>query len=188
MTSNVYEWIKKDKNRENILVSMTQPLTAKQISRKTGIGKDSCSYLLSKFAAKGVTVCLNPNARSSRLYWITDLGGKCQRRLRPGLSELTRDLPSVNWELYGWVCYNHRAAVIRILSEPMQPSEMKRKLRQTGSEVRISANNIRDIIRLFHKKGIVRQVAVRKKAHPRYELTAQGIQIQKLLNRAHSPL
>ena len=169
-------------------MSMTQPLTAKQISRKTGIGKDSCSYLLSKFAAKGVTVCLNPNARSSRLYWITDLGGKCQRRLRPGLSELTRDLPSVNWELYGWVCYNHRAAVIRILSEPMQPSEMKRKLRQTGSEVRISANNIRDIIRLFHKKGIVRQVAVRKKAHPRYELTAQGIQIQKLLNRAHSPL
>ena len=188
MTSNVYEWISEDKIRENILVSMTQPLTAKQISRKTGISKDTCSYLLSKFAAKDIIVCLNPCVRNSRLYWVTDFGEKCQRHLCPDLPESTWDLPSVNWELYGWVCYNHRAAVIRVLTKPMQPSEMKRKLRQIGSDVKISANNIRDIIRLFHKNGIVRQVSIRKKAHPRYKLTEQGIQIQKLLNQARIQL
>ena len=167
---------------------MTQPLTAKQISRKTGIPKDTCSYLLGKFAAKGIVTCLNPAARSSRLYWVTNIGRECQKRLCPDMPESTQDLPSVNWELYGWICFNHRAAVVRILTELMQPSEIKRRLRQIGSDVRISANNIRDIIRLFHEKKVVRKVSIRKKAHPRYELTNLGIQIQKLLNQAHMPL
>ena len=189
-TSNVYEWITKEENRKKLLLSIRQPLTAKQISRETRIGVDTCSYLLAKFAVKGIVACLNPNARNSRLYWVTELGQKCRERLHRQLSlpEKQYDVPSVNWELYGWVCYNHRSPIIRILTEPMQPSEMKRRLRQIGSNVRISANNIRDIIRLFHEKGIVRKMSVRKRAHPRYELTDQGIQIQKLLNQAHMPL
>jgi DNA-binding MarR family transcriptional regulator len=188
MTSNAYKWIEQEENREKILVSMTQPLTAKQISRKTRIDVGTCSYLLGKLAAKGITVCLNPTARSSRLYWVTDLGRKYQRRLRPDLSESTQDFPSVDWELYGWICFNHRAAIIRILAEPMQPSEMKRKLRQIGSDVRISANNIRDIVRLFLQKGIVQKVFARKKAHPRYELTELGTKLQELLQQAEMPL
>ena len=190
MTSNVYEWITKEEDRKKIVLSMRQPLTAKQISRKTRINVGTCSYLLSKFAARGITVCLNPDVRSSRLYWVTDLGRKCQKRLSQELSRPVKaeDVPDIDWELYGWICFNHRAAIIRILTEPMQPSEMKRKLRQIGSDVKISANNIRDIVRLFLQKGIVQKVFARKKAHPRYELTELGTKLQELLRRAEMPL
>ena len=57
---------------------MKQPLTAKQISKKTRINLDTCSYILGRFVSKGLSVCLNPEARSSRLYWLTDLGRSCR--------------------------------------------------------------------------------------------------------------
>ncbi len=189
-TSNVYKWIKKEETRKKVLMSLRQPLTAKQISRRTRISVDTCSYLLGKFAAKGIGVCVNPNARNSRLYWITDTGRKCQERLRRelSLSEESYDVSPVNWELYGWVCFNHRAAIIRIITGPIQPSEMKRRLRYLNSDIRISANNIRDVIRLFLQKGLVQKVVVKKKFHPRYELTELGAKFQGLLSRAEVPL
>jgi len=171
-------------------MTIKQPLTGKQIGRRTVMPIDSCSYVVAKLVTKGLLICLNPEARNSRLYWLTDLGVLCQKRLHQdfALAYEEYDLPSIDWSVYGWVCFNHRAAVVQVLTKPMQPSEMKRKLRQIGSDVRISANNIRDIIRLFHEKQIVRKVPIRKKAHPRYELTDQGLQIQKLLNRARTQL
>lgn len=163
-------------------------MTARQIGRKTGIDTDTCSYILGKFASRGIAVCLNPNVSSSRLYWLTDFGKECRKRLCPDLPEPTLDISDVDWELYGWLCYNHRAAVVRVLTEPLQPSGIKRKLRQVGSDVKISANNIRDIVRLFLERGIVRKVFVRKKAHPRYELTETGTKLQKLLRQAETSL
>ncbi len=190
-TSNVYEWIKKEENRKAVLTSLTQPLTAKQLSRKTRIDIDSCSHVLGRLAQHGLTTCLNPAARSSRLYGLTDLGRKCRERLsrefglpdKPQACELT----GIDWQLYGWLCFSHRSAIIRALTEPMQPSAMKRRLRQMGSAVKISANNIRDVVRLFLQKGIVQKVHIRKKAHPRYELTGLGQKLRDLLIRAEAP-
>ncbi len=191
-TSNVYEWIKKEEHRKTVLASLTQPLTAKQLSRKTRIGIDTCSHVVGRFAQQGLAVCLNPTARSSRLYGLTDLGRKCREKLcrELGLPEKPEvyEIPSIDWELYGWLCFSHRAAIMRILSEPMQPSAMKRKLRSVNASVKISANNIRDVIRLFLQKGIVQKVFVRKKAHPRYELTDLGRKLQGLLIRAEVSL
>ena len=183
MTSNVYEWIRKEENRKKILMAIKQPLTAKQIARKTGIPMDTCSYTIAKLTAEGLVTCLNPEARNSRLYWTTELGRQCRKQLRQGrnLSYKEYGLPSVNWPLYGWLCYSHRAAVIRILTEPMQPSEIKRTLRFHRSSIKISANNIRDVVKLLLEKGIVQKVFVRKKAHPRYELTDSGKQFRQLL-------
>ena len=47
--------------------------------------------------------------------------------------------------------------------------------------MKISANNIRDVVKLLLEKGIVQKVQVRKKAHPRYELTDSGNQFRELL-------
>jgi hypothetical protein len=189
--SNINEWTAKEENRRRILISMKQPLTAKQISKKTRINLDTCSYILGRFVSKGLSICLNPKARSSRLYWITDLGRTCQERLcqelnLPEKAGKAYDLPSVNWELYGWVCFNHRAAVIRTMTGPMQPSEVKRILRFHRPKMKISANNIRDIVKLFLSRGIVRPVKIRKKAHLRYELTDVGNQFRQLLMQAEA--
>jgi len=183
MTSNVYEWIKKQESRGETLMAMNQPLTAKQIARKTGIPMDTCSYTIAKLTARGLLTCLNPKAMNSRLYWITELGRQCRKQLYQdkNLPYKEYDLPSVNWPLYGWLCYSHRAAVIRFLTEPMQPSAIKRTLRIYKPNVKISANNIRDVVRLLLEKGIVQKVFVRKKAHPRYELTEVGHKLRQLL-------
>jgi len=183
MTSNVYEWIKKEESRGKTLMVMNQPLTAKQIARTTGIPMDTCSYTIAKLTAKGLVTCLNQEARNSRLYWITELGRDCRKQLHQdkNLPYKEYDLPSVDWSLYGWLCYSHRAAVIRFLTEPKQPSEIKRTLRIYKPDVKISANNIRDVVKLLLEKGIVQKVFVRKKAHPRYELTELGHKLRQLL-------
>ncbi len=123
------------------------------------------------------------------MHGLTDRGRKCREKLCSELGLPDKpEVSGIDWELYGWLCFSHRSAIMRILSEPMQPSAMKRKLRQVNSSVKISANNIRDVIRLFLRKGIVRKSFERKKAHPRYELTDIGRKLQELLIRAEAPL
>jgi len=185
-TTHVYPWIKHEKHRRDFLVAITQPLTARQIARKTGIPVDTGSHLIAQCSAKGLVTCLNPEQRNSRLYWLTSLGMAAKKQLchDANLPCKEYDLPDINWSLYGWVCFNHRSAVIRTLSGPMQSSEIKRVLRIHQSSIKISANNIRDIIKLLISKNIVRPMKVKRKAHPRYELTELGIQLQQLLRQA----
>jgi predicted transcriptional regulator len=185
--SKILQWIERERKRRETLMGIHQPLTAKQISARTGIDLDRCSYILGKFARRGLVVCLNPAARNSRVYWTTPLGRKVQDGIQPGYTKQCKPLGELDWELYGWVCFSHRQAIVKILTSPMQPAEMKRMLRRYGSTVTISSNNIRDVIRLFLKRGLVRKVFCRKKAHPRYELTETGIKLQELLLQAMAP-
>ena len=164
-------------------MTIRQPLTGKQIGRRTGIPMDSCSYIVAKLVTRGLLTCLNPEARSSRLYWLTDLGIQCRKRLHQdlGLACEKYDLPHIDWSLYGWMCFSHRSIVMKTLTVPMQPSEIKRAIRKRKTEMKISANNIRDVVKLLLEKGIVQKVFARKKAHPRYELTDSGNQFRELL-------
>lgn len=178
-----YKWMKKEESRKRVLLLMKLPLTAKQINSKLRIDSTSCSRILKDFTARGLTICLNPTARNSRLYHLTDLGRQCQNQLRQELNLQAKDiqLPDIDWNLYGWLCFSHRSAIVKIITEPMQPSKMKRQIRRKNSDVKISANNIRDVMRLFEKKGVVEKVYIKKKAHPRYKLTKTGKQLQELL-------
>lgn len=184
--TQVYPWIIQQDRRKKILIAMRQPSTAKQIARNTGIPVDTCSYLLIIFTAKGLLKCLNPQARSSRLYGLTTLGKKYRKHLHRVLDRPYKEyiFPDIPWTLYGWVCFNHRSTVLKTLSEPMQPSEIKRFLRIHHARMKISANNIRDVIKLLLARKIVRPVRVKNKAHLRYELTELGHQIRQLLLNA----
>ncbi len=125
--------------------------------------------------------CLNPQARRSRLYWVTAGGAAHSKRFCAARCD---HQPSIDWDLYGWVCYSHRAAILKALVRPLQPCEIKRKARSDNPSLRMSANNVRDVIRLFVGKGIVRCVPGKRRAHPRYELTALGDTLRTLLLRA----
>jgi len=185
----VYQPAIESQNDRKVLLAFNQPLTAKQIAGQTGIPEDTCSYLIAKFAKTGITTCLNPAAGNSRLYWLTELGKKCQKEIcrQFNLSHKEYDLPNIDWGLYGWICFNHRSAIIKTLTEPMQPSKIKQILRIQKPNIKISANNIRDVIRLLLAKKIVQPVKIKKKAHPRYELTDLGRTLRQLLinSKAH---
>ena len=186
--SKIYEWVTQNQNRKDILINSGQPLTAKQLGRKTGIPNGMCSYLLKKFAARQLCVCLNPDAGNCRLYSLTELGQKIQNRLKKEMNLPITDtdpiFDDIDWHLYGWICYNQRSLVLRSLTQPMQPSEIRRNIRHRFPLAKISSNNIRDVIHLFEKHDIVKRVYLKKKAHPRYELTDIGWNMQRLLHNA----
>lgn len=183
--SEAYPHITLTERRKCILASLSQPLTSKQIARRTGLSFDACRDSVRTLATIGLLYCLNDRARRSRIYWHTPMGGAWRRRFSEAPPAF--DLSSVDWSLYGWVCYSHRAVIIKVLNMPMQPSEIKRRARSTNPSLRMSANNVRDVIRLFVKRDVVRPVQVRRKAHPRYELTEMGRRFQQLLRDAEAP-
>ena len=190
MNKKVYQWLSEQETRKTVLKAFNQPLISRQISKKTGIPANTCSYVIANFVDKGLLVCLNSKSHSSRLYWLTEEGHPYRKKLYRDQNLLYKEsvLPNIDWTIYGLICFTHRSAVIKALIGPMQPSEIKRILRLQRSHIRISANNIRDIIRFFSSKGIVRPVKIRKKAHLRYELTDLGIKLRNLLIKANAPL
>jgi len=178
-------WVSDDPQKK-IFLRIQQPVTATQLSRQMGLSSSQCSYVLERLSKHGLARCINPSARRSRLYWLTRLGKAWQRRLRhlDRLRPITHDCPDFDWQLYGEICFNHRAAVVRVLSESMQPAQIKRKALFRNSKIRISANNVRDVIRFLQAKGIVEPVVFRKRVHPLYRLTDVGKQMQRLLLQA----
>ncbi|CAG0986007.1 hypothetical protein PHYC_02027 [Phycisphaerales bacterium] len=68
----------------------------------------------------------------------------------------------------------------------MQPSEIKRRARRQDSSLRMSAGNVRDVVKLLLARGIVAQVRLRKRAHPMYELTDIGRQLRQALLNAEA--
>ena len=186
--NKAYYWLNQGERRQLLLVKLKQPMTAKQLARKTAMSLDCCSYTLWELSVYEMVYCLNQQAIRSRLYWLTNLGKACQRKLREAqaLLPFDYDLPCIDWDLYGWVCFSHRAAVIRAIDRPMQPAAIKRKAKSQNPNLKMSANNVRDVIKLFLQRGVVRPVKIKRKAHPRYELTEIGRQLQQLLSQAET--
>ncbi len=187
--SEAYQYITHSQRRERVLTSLSQPLTAKQIARRTGMAFDSCRDAVRDLAAHRLVHCLNETSRRSRVYWLTRLGKACQRQLCATQAKPApeRFAPDIDWTLYGWVCYTHRSAIIKALISPMQPATIKRKARSRQADLRMSGNNVRDVMRVFLQRGIVQAVWIRKHAHPLYELTDHGQVFQQLLCGAEVP-
>ena len=186
--SEAYRFITNSERREDVLASATQPLTAKQIARKTGLTFDACREVVRDLAACGLLRCLNPSARRSRLYWLTKPGKACQRHLFETRQEKlpAHFVPAIDWALYGWVCFSHRSAIIKTLTRPMQPATIKRKARTRDAHLWMSANNVRDVIRLVMERGIVERLPGRKKSsHPQYQVTEEGYKLRVLMLRAN---
>ncbi len=162
-----------------------QPMTVRQISLKTKIREDGCSFILQELSRCDIVQCLNPRVKRSRLYWLTQKGINCQQFLfkQTHKAAPTYDFPNVDWELYGWVCFNHRSSIIKVMTEPMNPASIRRKIYRQYPTIKISANNVLDILRLFVKKAIAESVYQEKSARASYQLTELGQKLQKLLWR-----
>ena len=186
MQKEVYDWLTQGKRRKKIIAHLKQPMTAKQLAQITGMREDCCSYVLQELSTYRLVYCLNPGARRSRLYWLTNKCKQYQKKIlkRHGLPIYAYDFPIVDWELYGWICYSHRAVVINVLTEPLQPASIRRKIKKQNPGMKISANNVADILRLFLGKRIIKPVRIRRKVFCRYELTEPGTKLQTLLRQA----
>jgi hypothetical protein len=185
MQKEVYRWLTQGKRRRKIIARLKQPMTAKQLAQATDMREDCCSYVLQELSMYRLVYCLNPEARRSRLYWLTDKCKQYQERILKthGMSTYAYNFPVVDWGLYGWICYNHRTAIIKVLTKALQPTAIRREIRKHFPGMKISANNVADILRLFLKKKIVQPVYIQRKVFCRYELTKLGNKFQILLKQ-----
>lgn len=184
--SKVYPWILKSPRRKLVLLNFSQPLTANQMSKRTGLSLDACSYVFWEFTLKKLAACLNNAAQRNRVYWLSRLGLACRRRsFRDQEKEVPAPfVPDVDWDLYGQVCHRHRSAIIKALAYPMQPAAAKRRARSLDPTLRMSGNNARDVMRLFRQRGLVVPVQKPGWLYPKYELVEMAQSIRQLLLEA----
>ncbi len=183
---NAFRWLIRSNRRVHALLQFSQPLTATQLSHLTGIRRDGCSNILRELASHGLLYCLNPDERRSRLYHPTSRGLRFQSKLcsQQGLPQIKHYFPDIDWGVYGSVCHRHRSAVLKALVIPLQPSAIKRRALAQNPRLKMSANNVRDVIRFFKDSGIVRAVPGKRKNQPRYDLTEIGAVFRVLLQQA----
>ena len=171
-----YSYVARSQRRIETLMALRKPFTAQELSFQTSFNRKACSYILYELSVYQLVRCLNDAAQRSRVFWLTAWGAICQERLfrerkkaPPGYR-----LPDVDWNTYGWMLFSHRRAVVEALDEPRQPAAIKRRIRVLDRGARISASNVRDVVKLLREKGLVESVWMGRKAHPRYQLTQQG--------------
>lgn len=161
-----------------------QPLTVRQLCRRAGFTLGTGSQVLWELQVYGVVQCLTPDSNKSRVYWFSDAGLALRRQLflDLGLACSEVSLPAVPWELLGWLSFRHRQVVLECLTTtPEQVCTIRRRARLHHPQLRMSTNNCRDVVKAFEAKGIVERSYVVGKAHPRFRLTAMGMDLQRLL-------
>lgn len=184
--TEVYVWLKNSQRRQVLIKKFKQPMTVSQLANQAKLQREACTFLLWQLSVYCLVKCLNKEARACRLYWLTDSGKDCQRRLlrEEHCSVNMFDLPKVDWKLYGWVCYKHRSTILRTMVIPMQPAEIKRRALAQNPLLRMNVNNVIDVLQEFMSNGIVRAIPFTKQKRRIYELTEVGKAFQELLNRS----
>lgn len=179
----VEDWLDRSEIRAQLMIWFSQPMTARQFARRLVKNRKSCSSALRALAKQGLVRCLNPSAKENRVYWLTNRGKDIQRSIRKkrDLQPLVIEFPKVDWNLHGWASFRHRAAIIKNLNGQMQPAHVRRVAHRKDPHLRMSANNVRDIMPSLLEKGVIRKIKIRKKAHWRYELTKLGEKLRVLL-------
>lgn len=186
MEEEVYAWMKKSLRRQMIMHTMTQPLTVLQIAKRTGMEREACTLVLLHLTVYRLMKCLNPGARSNRVYWMTEKGKACRQSLREEhrLSRTGYDFPIVDWELYSWSCFRHRSAVLKAITMPLHAAQIRMRAVSQNAALKMSLNNTIDVLRALQEQGLVLRLRLRKKKRSSYELTHTGSRIQQLLWKA----
>lgn len=182
-SSGTLAWLLRNPKRLTLVASMSQPLTAVQVSRRTSWSLDACCHLFGDLREQGLAACLNRDSRRYRLFWLTDDGMSCQGRLRKrsGLRSLRHEFPAVAWTLYGDMCFSHRAAIITALSEPLGAAAIRRRARHRSPDLRMSGSNTRGALSDLRRRGVVRTVHFDDERWSRFDLTPTGKKIRALL-------
>ena len=116
--TEVYEWLINSHRRKLLIMNISQPMTVSQLANQAKLQREACTFLLWQLSVYCLVKCLNKEARACRLYWLTDSGKECQRRVlrEESIPAYVYNYPKVNWKLYGWVCYRHRSRMVQIFS------------------------------------------------------------------------
>jgi len=67
-------WVKRGKQRREIIVHLKNTQTPSEISKKAGYSLNHTSRILNQFKKHGLVKLLNPKEKTGRLYQLTSSG------------------------------------------------------------------------------------------------------------------
>lgn len=182
-------WLQQGEERLRTLLAMQQPMTADQLAGRLEKQRSSVSEHIRQMRVYRVLKCLNPESHQSRLYWLTEEGVECRSQLaslykntQPGALPL-----SLDWQVYGELCFRHRRAVLLAMHGRMRPPQVKKRAFARDARLRMSVDNCREVLYWMVSRGVVRGVRPRGKRFVLYELTEVGKTCQELLRKAVTP-
>ncbi len=170
------------RNRIALLQGISQPRSVSQLASHLAMKRDRCSQMMRRARKTGLVVCVNSQSSRTRVYAPTAEGLMVLHSQALPLASGPMD----DWRDFAFVASSHRRAVVLAMEGPMQAAAIKRRARYLDPTVRMSANNVRDVLGALLTQDIVREVWLRKRAHRRFELTAKGIRLQEQLRRAET--
>jgi predicted transcriptional regulator len=77
-----YSWVKRGKQRREIIVQIGEKETPTEIAGKSGYSLNHTSRILNEFRKQGLIKCLNPKEKTGRLYELTEKGRLVRDKLR----------------------------------------------------------------------------------------------------------
>lgn len=78
----LYSWVKRGKQRREILVHINGPDTPTDISKKSGYSLNHTSRILNEFKRHDLVKCLNPKQKTGRLYELKPKARLIKDKLR----------------------------------------------------------------------------------------------------------
>jgi len=85
----LYSWVVSGKQRTATIKAMTHPMTPSQVHKKCKqynekISLNNTSDTLRRLVRQGLATCLNPEAKTGRLYKLTEIGEEIREELMKG--------------------------------------------------------------------------------------------------------
>lgn len=154
-------------------------MTTQHVIDVTGLEKDNSKEVVRELRTYGLVYCLTPQARRSRLYWLTPLGIQCCNALRieSGLPAQRMQLPSVSWDAYAFTCFAHRSAILRNLHTPSRVAALREGILFAEPGIKLSDHALRDCLHALEDQGLVTKETL---PHLLYDLTPLGKELQHL--------
>lgn len=75
-------WVKRGKQRRDILINIDDSETPTDIAKKSGYSLNNTSRVLNDFRRKGIVRCINPKEKTGRLYVLKSAGKIIKDKLR----------------------------------------------------------------------------------------------------------
>lgn len=108
------KWLKKKKERTEILQIMTKPMTPTEIGERIGLKR----IRVEGFLEKDIFKCLTPKAKKGRVYGLTEEGQKKAMKLAKDENRIyTYFEPNIDWYSYGWItCSNPVRMIFKVIA------------------------------------------------------------------------
>ena len=161
---------------------MYKPRFPAEIVRLLNLSKkNSVSYIISDFVRLEIVVCLNPTAKTGRLYALTNRGKESMRTLlrEENKEAVFTDIPPELIPLYSKIVSSRRkSAILKGLNEiPRSPEEIRFSAKRYDNDItRVGTYHL---LSWFYEKGVTLSSLKDKKLA--YRLSDKGKLLKEIL-------